>query len=128
MRKPRLAVYRKPGFVHRQHPGDRLQRTAGFRRNLASWTFIAIFRKALAMLETRGELTQRPKRAAIATMWADVRSFAKTYPDEAARIVDWIYRLDPEFRPPVRRALAFAYKTLGFATTERLLHLRAALR
>ena len=90
--------------------------------------YVEIFRKVLAMLEARGELTLRRKRAAIATMWDNVRTFAKTYPDEAAEIVDWIYRLDPEFRPPVRRTLAIAYKTLGFATTERLLHLRAALR
>lgn len=128
LRKPRLAVYRKPGFVHRQHSGERLQRTAGFKRDLASWTLISILRKTLAMLETRGELTLRRKKAAIATMWDDVRTFARTYPDEAAEVVDWIYRLDPDFRPPVRRSLAFAYKTLGFAMTERLLQLRAALK
>ena len=128
LRKPRLAIYRKPGFVHRRHSGERLQRTTGFRRDLACWTFIAIFRKVLAMLEAREELTMRRKRAAIATVWAHVRAFAKTYPDEAAEIVDWIYRLDPEFRPPVRPTLAFAYRTLGFARTERLLKLRAALK
>ena len=127
LRKPRLAVYRKPGFVHRQHPGDRLQRTTGFRRDLACWTFVAIFRKVLAMLEARGELTLRRKRAAIATMWDNVRTLAKTYPDEAAEIVDWIDRLDPECRPPVLRTLAVAYKTPGCATTERPLH-EAALK
>jgi glycosyltransferase involved in cell wall biosynthesis len=128
MRNPRLAVYRKPGFVHRRHDGARLQRTAGFTRDLAHWTFIAIFRKVLAMLEARGELTLRRKRAAINTMWAIVRTFAKAYPDEAAEVVEWFYRLDPEFRPPVRPAVSLAYKLLGFATTERLLRVRAALR
>jgi len=128
MRNPRLAVYRKPGFVHRRHDGVRLQRTAGFTRDLAHWTFIAIYRKVLAMLDARGELTLRRKRAAIKTMWAIVRTFAKAYPDEAAEMVEWIYRLDPEFRPPVRPILSLAYKLLGFATTERLLRLRAALR
>ncbi|MBZ4110691.1 hypothetical protein, partial [Escherichia fergusonii] len=72
------------------------------------------------MLEARGELTLRRKRAAIAVMWPNVRAFAKTYPYEAAQIVDWIHRLDPDFKPPVRPALAVAYKLLGFAATEKL--------
>ncbi|MBY0319822.1 MAG: glycosyltransferase [Reyranella sp.] len=127
LRHPRLAVYRKPSFVHRRHEGIRLQRTTGFKRDLANWTFIAIFRKVLDMLDARGELTLRRKRAAINTMWAVVRSFAKAYPEEAAEVVDWFYRLDPEFRPPVRPSVSLAYKLLGFARTERLLRLRAAL-
>ncbi|CAN5829584.1 N/A [soil metagenome] len=127
IRKPRLAVYRKPGLVHRHHAGDRLQRTAGFRRDLANWTFLSIFRKILPLLETRGELTLRRKRAAIGVMWDVVRSFARAHPAEAAEIYHWLFRLDPAFRPPVHPIVAFAYKTLGFTATERLLHLRHAL-
>ncbi len=128
MRKPRLAVYRQPGFVHRRHGGERLQHTAGFKRDLGYWTYISIFRKVLAMLEAQGELTLRRKRAAIRVLWPNVRTFAKAYPAEAAEIVDWIYRLDPEFKPPVRPILTLAYKALGFATTERLLRLGAFWR
>lgn len=128
MRKPRLAVYRQPGFVHRRHGGERLQYTAGFKRDLGYWTYISIFRKVLAMLEAQGELTLRRKRAAIRVLWPNVRTFAKAYPAEAAEIVDWIYRLDPEFKPPVRPILTLAYKMLGFATTERLLRLGAFWR
>lgn len=128
LRKPRIAVYRQPGFVHRQHGEERLQRTAGFRRDLGHWTHISIYRKVLGLLEARGELTPRRKRAAIGTMWPNVRTFAKAYPDDAAEIVDWINRLDPEFKPPVRPVLAMAYKLLGFAATERLLRLRAPWR
>ena len=79
------------------------------------------------MLEARGELTLRRKRAAIGTLWAVARTFAKAYPDEAAEIVAWFHRLDPDFRPPVRPAVSLSYKLLGFARTERLLRLRAAL-
>lgn len=128
MRKPRLAVYRQPGFVHRRHGRGRLQYTAGFKRDLGYWTYISIFRKVLAMLEEQGELTLRRKRAAIGVLWPNVRTFAKAYPAEAAEIVDWIYRLDPEFKPPVRPVLTLAYRVLGFATTERLLRLGAFLR
>lgn len=124
LRKPRLAIYRKPAFVHRRHAGERLQYTAGFKRDLGFWTHISIYRKTLAMLEERGELTMRRKRAAIRQLWPNVRAFARAYPREAAEVVDWIYRLDPEFVPPVRPVVALAYKVLGFATTERLLRLR----
>lgn len=127
IRKPRLAVYRKPGLVHRHHAGERLQRTSGFRRDLANWTFLSIFRKILALLEARGELTLRRKRAAIGVMWDVVRSFARAHPKEAAEIYHWLYRLDPAFRPPVHPIVALAYRTLGFTVTERLLHLRHAL-
>ncbi len=128
MRKPRLAVYRKPGFVHRRHGQERLQYTAGFKRDLGYWTYISIFRKVLAMLEAQGELTLRRKRAAIGVLWPNLRTFAKAYPAEAAEIVDWIYRLDPEFKPPVRPVLTLAYRMLGFATTEKLLRLGAFWR
>jgi glycosyltransferase involved in cell wall biosynthesis len=127
MRKPRLAVYREPAFVHRRHAGERQQRTAGFQRDFGYWTYVSIYRKALAMLEARGELTMRRRRAAIGILWPNVRTFAKTYPDEAAELVDWLYRLDPAFVPPVRPAVALAYKVLGFAATERLLRVRAFL-
>ncbi|WP_428681613.1 glycosyltransferase family 2 protein [Reyranella sp.] len=125
MRKPRLAVYREPAFVHRRHAGERLQRTTGFKRDLGYWTHISIYRKTLGLLEQRGELTPRRKRAAIGMLWPNVRSFARAYPNEAAEVVDWIRGLDPDFVPPVRPALAFAYKMLGFAMTERLLAFRA---
>lgn len=125
MRQPRLAVYRQPAFVHRRHGGERLQYTAGFKRDLGYWTHIAIYRKVLGLLEQRSELTPRRKQAAIRTLWPNVRSFAKAYPREAAEVVDWIYRLDPQFVPPVRPALALAYRLLGFAMTERLLRLRS---
>lgn len=128
MRRPQLAVYRQPGFVHRRHGRERLQYTAGFKRDLGYWTYISIYRKVLAMLEARGELTLRRKRAAIGVLWPNVRTFAKAYPAEAAEIVDWIYRLDPEFKPPVRPVLTLAYRVLGFATTERLLRLGAFWR
>lgn len=128
MRHPRLAVYRQPAFVHRRHGGERLQHTSGFRRDLGFWTHISIYRKTLGLLEAHGELTLRRKRAAIRMLWPNVRAFARAYPGEAAEILEWIYRLDPEFKPPVRPAVAFAYKWLGFATTERLLRLRALQR
>lgn len=128
IRKPRVAVYRKPAFVHRHHDRGRLQRTSGFRRTQADWTNIEVYRKAVAMLAARGELSARRKRAAVAYIWPVVRSLAKTQPDEAAAAAKWIAELDPTFAPPVRKSIALGYRTLGFAATERLVSLQAALR
>jgi glycosyltransferase involved in cell wall biosynthesis len=128
LRAPKLAVYRKPAFAYRHHADARLTQQAGFARDLRCWMHISIYRKALAILESRGELTLRRKRAAIGDMWDNVRTFARTYPREAAEIYDWIRRLDPEFVAPVRAPVALAYKVLGFAAAERLLGLTARLR
>jgi glycosyltransferase involved in cell wall biosynthesis len=128
LRQPRVAVHRAPAFVHRRHGGERLQRTVGFRRDLGYWTHIVLYRKVLGILEGRGELTLRRKRAAIGVIWDNVRAFARAYPQEASEIYDWIRSLDPEFVPRVRPSVALAYRVLGFAATERLLGLRAPPR
>lgn len=128
IRGPRLAVYRQPAFVHRHHRRGRLQGTAGFKRMLADWTNIQVYQKAVALLAARGELTERRKRAAVSYLWPVVRSLAKTHLDEATAAASWIFELDPAFVPPVRPSIAFAYRTLGFKPTERLIALRALLK
>jgi len=124
MRKPRLAIDRESAFVHRRHSGERLQRTSGFKRDLVYWTHISIYRKILGLLEQRGELTVRRKRAALGMLWPSVRTFARAYPKEAAEVFEWIMRLSPEFVPPERPTVTLGYRTLGFAATEWLLALR----
>ena len=127
IRKPRVAVYRQPAFVHRHHGRGRLQRTSGFRRTLADWTNVEVYRKAVALLAEQGELSARRKRAAVGYVWPVVRNLAKTQLDEASAAAKWIFELDPDFVPPVRKSLAMAYRVLGFRTTERLLRIRALL-
>ena len=128
IRMPRLAVYRKPAFVHRHHERGRLQRTSGFRRTQAHWTNVEVYRKAVAMLAARGELSARRKRAAVSYVWPVVRDLAKTQPEEAAGAARWIFELDPGFVPPVRKSIALGYRLLGFAATERLVRVQALLR
>lgn len=127
LRDPKVAVYDKPAFVHRRHRRERLQVTSGFRRMLAEWTNIEVYRKAIELLEARGELTARRKRAAVRYVWPVIRSLAKKRPDEAAAAADWIFRLDPDFVPPERRSILAAYRVLGFKMTEQLVGLRALL-
>jgi glycosyltransferase involved in cell wall biosynthesis len=120
IKRPRLAVYREPAFVHRHHDASRLQRASGFRRSFQEWTTLEVYRKAVKLLEARGELTPRRRRAAAKTIWPVVRNLAKTQLEEAAAGADWIFQLDPGFVPPERKLLRRAYRLLGFRTTERL--------
>jgi len=128
IREPRLAVHRKPAFVHRHHGGERLQRTAGFHRSLADWTNIEVYRKAVALLDQRGELSGRRRRAAVSYIWPVVRNLAKRELDAASAAAEWIFETDPDFVPPVRRTILAAYRRLGFRTTERLIRLWAFFR
>jgi glycosyltransferase involved in cell wall biosynthesis len=126
--KPRIAVYREPAFVHRHHPQDRLQRHRGLRGRLAHYTNVQVMRKAIGLLELRGEATPRRKRAAAAYLWPVVRDLAKTELDEAAAAADWLLELAPDYTPPVRGIILAAYKHLGFRATERLIRLWALFR
>ena len=128
IRGPKLAVCREPTFVHRHHARGRLQATSGFRRMQADWTNVAVYRKAVAMLAVRGELTERRKRAAVSYVWPVVRNLAKWEIGEAAAAARWTSELDPAFVPPERRSILLAYKVLGFSATERLLRVLAWLR
>ena len=128
IRGPKLAVFREPAFVHRHHARGRLQGTSGFRRMQADWTNIAVYRKAVAMLAARGELTPRRKRAAVSYIWPVVRNLAKWEIGEAAAAARWVFELDPGFAPQERGSILLGYKMLGFAATERLVRVQASLR
>lgn len=128
IRKPKLAVYREPAFVHRHHGHGRLQLHAGWRRRFAHWTNIEVYRKAVALLERQGELSDRRRRAAASYIWPVIRTFARTEPDEAAAAADWVFKLDPTFVPRERGVILAAYKRLGFRRTEQLIGLLSAFR
>ena len=128
LKKPRLAVYRKPAFIHRQHHRARMQGSSGLMKTLRTWQYIMAYRKTLALLERDGELSPRRRRAPLRFLWSLARELAKTHPADASDIYDWIYELDPDFTPPIRRSLAFAYRMLGFRRTESLVKLRASAK
>ena len=119
--RPRLAVWREPAFVHRHHGRGRLQETSGARRMEADQQNIAVYARAVALLESRGELSPRRKRAAVSYVWPVVRNLAKRDLSGAAKAAAWIFALDPAFVPPERPSILSAYKVLGFAATERLI-------
>jgi hypothetical protein len=126
--RPRLAVYRQPAFVHRHHRHERLQRTTGFRGSLANYANLEVIRKAVGLLDRQRELSMRRKRAAVSYVWPIVRNLARAELDEASAAADWIFKLDPDFVPPVRPVIRLSYEYLGFRATEQLIRLWALFR
>ena len=124
MNKPRVATFDAPAFVHRHHSRGRLQFPQGMRAVVTNWQHLNIYKKALTMLEARGELTPRRIKAAINVLWPLARWIAYTHLDDACEISRWIYRLDEKFVPPQNGILGLLYRQLGFRRTEQLLRVR----
>ncbi|MFN5748579.1 MAG: hypothetical protein ACK47L_08850, partial [Pseudanabaena sp.] len=124
MKKPKIDVYKKPSLCHRHHSQDRLQFPIGMRSVATNLQHLTIYRKCLSQLSEQNELTVRRKKAAIKILWTLAHWIAYTHLDEASEVVDWIYQLDPNFKPPESGLLGQLYCCLGFASTERLLRFR----
>jgi glycosyltransferase involved in cell wall biosynthesis len=124
LRKPRIAICPSPTLCHRQHRKERLQFRQGLRNTGTTIQHLYIYRQILSLLESRDELTERRKRAAIKALWPLAHWIAYTHLTDAGELVDWIYELDPQFEVPEDGILGLLYRRLGFRRTERLLHLR----
>jgi glycosyltransferase involved in cell wall biosynthesis len=124
LRHPKVSVYESPAFVHRHHSRGRLQNEPGMQAIATYLADVRIYQKAVRMLDARGELTPRRRRAASAGLWPVAHWMASSHLDEACELVRWIYELTPDFAIPGHGLLPTAYRTLGFRATERLLHFR----
>jgi hypothetical protein len=128
LKKPEVRVYERPGLCHRQHhPGERLQFRQGMRQTGTYLQQLLIYKQVLRVLSERGTLTARRKKAACNVLWPLAHWIARAYPDEAAQVADWVYRLDPDFEPPNEGAMGWCYRNLGFRQTERILRARRML-
>ncbi len=127
LRYPRVAVAPEPTLCHRSHDRPRLQFHGGLRGVGTNIQTLYIYRQILRVLEERHELTLRRRRAAIKVLWPLAHWIAYTHLVEACELVQWIYRLDPDFVPPDSGALGALYRHLGFSATEKLLRVRRQL-
>ena len=125
--EPKVAVYDEPALCHRHHDRGRLQFAAGLRDVGTNIQHLLIYRQAVGILADEGKLTTRRKRAAAKAMWPLAHWIARTHPEDAAEVADWVYRLDPEFEPPEKGALGKLYRKLGFRRTEQILTFRRRL-
>jgi glycosyltransferase involved in cell wall biosynthesis len=124
LRHPRIAVCSTPTLCHRQHTKDRLQFRGALRGVGTHIQQLYIYRQILRLLDQRGELTPRRRRAASTILWRLAHWTAYSHLNEACEIAEWVFNLDPEFRPPENGLLGVLYRRIGFRKTELLLRLR----
>jgi len=124
LKQPKVSFCVEPCLVHRHHGHERLQFEQGIRNIVTNWSHLQIYRKAAALLNDRGELDPRRKRAIARALWPLAHWIAYTHAAEARDVATWIYQLDPDFIPPEAGPLGYLYRNLGFIATERILRMR----
>ena len=124
LRHPRIAVCSAPTLCHRQHTKERLQFQGGLRGVGTNIQHLYIYRQILSMLEQRGELTPRRRRAACGILWPLAHWVSYSHLDEACDVAEWVFKLDPEFRVLEKGLLGTLYRHIGFRRTELLLRFR----
>lgn len=124
MANPKVAIYSQPALWHYSHSRDRMQLPQGIRATTTHFQHLNIYKKCFSKLAARGELTPRRRKAPCYMLWALAHWIAYTHLDEACEVVEWIYRLNPEFHPPEPGLLGKLYTHLGFNKTEKLLRRR----
>ncbi len=107
-----------------QHEKQMQSNYKGMKAIVANWQHLNIFKRIFTELVQRNELTLHHCKAASQGLWTLAHWIAYTHLDEACEVVDWIYRLEPNFVPPNTGLLGKLYKRLGFRKTEYLLKLR----
>lgn len=96
----------------------------GLKAQVTNWQHLNIYKKILAELEDKGELTTARKNAACEVLWPLAHWVAIDHLKEAVAIVNWIKELNPSFKIPDKGLLGWLYKNIGFSNTEKLLKLR----
>ncbi|HVF70737.1 MAG TPA: glycosyltransferase family 2 protein [Chthoniobacterales bacterium] len=124
LKHPKVSICEYRTVSVRQHKKARLQFQGGLKREGTLIQQLYIYKQILALLERRGELTVRRRRAAAKMLWPLAHWIAYTHIREGADLAAWIYQLDPEFTPPEPGLLGRLYRTAGFAKTEKILRTR----
>jgi glycosyltransferase involved in cell wall biosynthesis len=125
LKSPKVGHVDFPTLYHRNHTHERLQKSEGLRRAADNYSHWMLYKRAAALLEARGEFTQRRRHAISRVLWPTAHWIAATHIEDANNLHVWLRKIDPEFSFPVsNRLLAFLYENIGFRRTERLLNLR----
>ncbi len=127
LKEPGYAVSDEPSLCHRHHEQGRLQFGHGMRSLGTDLQQLRIYRNILYQLHRTDRLTMRRRETAAKMLWPLAHRIAKRYLDEGEELAEWIYELDPSFRPPEEGVLGWMYSQVGFRWTEYLLRLRRVL-
>jgi len=128
LKSPKTGYITSPTLVHCVHSKERLQNPSAWQQSATHLASYNIYKKALRELADRGELTKRRKTAACNILWHLAHWVAKTHIKEGEGIYNWVYELDPEFRPAGNPSLQRLFSMLGFRKAERLLRIRRSLK
>ncbi|WP_157741081.1 glycosyltransferase family 2 protein [Mucilaginibacter xinganensis] len=124
LKEPKVAAHKGAALIHRVAHHDRLQISSGVKQHLQNSQHLGLYKNILNKLRTSGKLTPRRINAAINILWPLAHWIAIYDLGEAARLVNWIRALNPEFKAPEPGLLGKCYQKLGFVNTEKLLRLR----
>ena len=128
LRHPRLAVFERPGLIHRHHGQDRLQFRPGMAAVVSYWQEKEVYVRAAALLAEVGEATPRRRRAIAASLWPVARRIGFSDVPAALRLVAWMRDLSPDFSIPMRDSADRLYAALGFPLAQRLVNVARVLR
>jgi hypothetical protein len=127
LRHPQVSICETRTVSVRLHKKPRLQFQLGLRRDGTHIQQLYIYKQILSLLEQRGELTERRRRAAAKMLWPLAHWISYTHPREGADLAAWVYELDPSFNPPESGILGRLYRQAGFARTEKILRMRRTI-
>ncbi|QKJ30444.1 glycosyltransferase family 2 protein [Mucilaginibacter mali] len=121
--QPKTGYINTPALAHRTHSNLRLQQPSKLQAAANHLAFYKIFKTSFDILAAKGQLTQRHKNAACNNLWHLAHWVAKTDIKTGREIHDWVYELNPDYRPVNNLTIARLYKSLGFTRAEKLLRL-----
>jgi glycosyltransferase involved in cell wall biosynthesis len=124
LKLPKVTAVDSLTFVHRHHGRERLQVQRGLAMAVIHYQQWNIYKKAARILDGRGDLTDRRRRAISRALWPLAHWLAYADRIEAAKLFDWIIEIDPTFAPPDSGVLGALYRNMGFRNVELLLSVR----
>ncbi|GGH15266.1 glycosyltransferase family 2 protein [Mucilaginibacter phyllosphaerae] len=124
LNQPKTDFIPMPTLAHRVHQKQRLQNATGLQISANHLAQLTIYKRSIARLSTKGILTQRYKNAVCNTLWHLSHWIAKTHLADGREVYDWVYELNPNFKPTENLGIARLYKHFGFTMSEKLLKLR----
>ena len=124
LKKPLITIHSGFSLNHRVHTRPKLQNTEGLIQSVQNFQHLELYKKILRILDESNELTQRRKNASIKILWHLAKWVSKNHLNEGVKIIEWIYKLNPQFIIPEKGILGFMYNRIGFKITQQLLKLR----
>jgi glycosyltransferase involved in cell wall biosynthesis len=128
LKYPQIAIHPGAALWHRIHHQNRLQASSGSKQIVQNYQHLHLYKYIIGQLQQKKQLTIRRINAALNILWPLCHWIAKYNVDEAAALLQWLYKLKPDFVIPEKGLLNQLYKNLGFRSTERLLRIRRLIK